>query len=70
MYSETGIKLAVFQAAYLTVFAWIIATLFYQFTEGHSMLWITVACVLMSALVFILYIMGKNNFANVKEEAN
>lgn len=68
MYRETGIKLAVFQSAYLTVFAWIVATLFYQITEGHSALWILTACVLMGLLVFILYIMGKKNFGNVREE--
>lgn len=68
MYRETGIKLAVFQSAYLTVFAWIVATLFYQITEGHSALWIFTACVLMGLLVLILYIMGKKNFANVREE--
>jgi len=68
MYRETGIKLAVFQSAYLTVFAWIVATLFYQITEGHSALWIFTACALMGVLVLILYIMGKKNFGNVREE--
>ncbi|HOP62026.1 MAG TPA: Fe(2+) transporter permease subunit FeoB [Spirochaetota bacterium] len=68
MYRETGIKLAAFQSAYLTVFAWIVATLFYQITEGHSIAWIITASVLMAALVYLLHIMGKYNFANVREE--
>ncbi len=68
MYRETGIKLAVFQSAYLTVFAWIVATLFYQIAEGHNVVWIITACALMGALVFILHLMGRYNFSNVREE--
>ena len=68
MYRETGIKLAAFQSAYLTVFAWITATLFYQIAEGHSIVWIITASALMAALVYLLHLMGKYNFANVREE--
>jgi ferrous iron transport protein B len=68
MYRETGIKLAVFQSAYLTVFAWIVATLFYQIAEGHNAVWIITASALMGALVFILHLMGRYNFGNVREE--
>lgn len=68
MYRETGIKLAVFQSAYLTVFAWIVATLFYQIAEGHNAMWLITASALMGALVFILHLMGKYNFSNVREE--
>lgn len=69
MFRETGIRLAVLESAYLTFFAWIIATLFYQLSEGHDLLWIVTACGLMGLLIFALYLMGKYNFANIKEEA-
>lgn len=65
---EAGIRLALFQSAYLTTFAWIVATIFYQLAEGHSLFWIIIALSLMMVLVAILYILGKNDFANLKEE--
>ncbi|HPD77268.1 MAG TPA: Fe(2+) transporter permease subunit FeoB [Spirochaetota bacterium] len=65
---EAGIRLALFQSAYLTIFAWIVATIFYQLAEGHSLFWIIIALSLMMVLVAILYILGKNDFANLKEE--
>jgi ferrous iron transport protein B len=69
MFRETGIKLAAVESIYLTVFAWIVATLFYQISEGHSIFWIAAASVLMGLLILALYLMGKYNFANIKEEA-
>jgi ferrous iron transport protein B len=69
MFRETGIKLAAVESVYLTVFAWIVATLFYQLSEGHSIFWIAAASVLMGLLILALYLMGKYNFANIKEEA-
>jgi len=68
MFRETGIKLAAVESAYLTILAWIVATLFYQLTEGHNILWIVTACTLMGLLILALYLMGKYNFANIKEE--
>lgn len=69
MFRETGIKLAAVESVYLTVFAWIVATLFYQLSEGHNILWIGSACGLMGLLIVALYIMGRYNFADIKEEA-
>jgi len=48
---EAGIKFAFGVAAYLTVLAWIVATLFYQITAGHSMFWIIFAAAMSSLLV-------------------
>ena len=67
MFRETGIKLAAVESVYLTLFAWIVATLFYQLSEGHNILWIGSACGLMGLLIAALYIMGRYNFANIKE---
>jgi ferrous iron transport protein B len=44
---------------YLTVLAWIVATLFYQLTIGHSVLWISVAIALLLLIVLVFYLLGK-----------
>lgn len=48
IYRETNIKWAVFAVFYLTVLAWIIATIYYQFSiffvnPGQSILWIAIS---------------------------
>jgi len=39
---EAGLLITYLSVGYLTVIAWIIATLFYQITIGHTLLWIVV----------------------------
>lgn len=36
MYKEIGLKYTIFQTSYSTILAWIVATLFFQITTGHS----------------------------------
>ncbi|MDD4614496.1 MAG: ferrous iron transport protein B [Caldisericia bacterium] len=50
---EAGLLITYLSVGYLTVIAWIIATLFYQITIGHTLLWIVVPL----AMSFGLYIL-------------
>ena len=52
---EAGLRLALLQSAYLTIFAWIVATLFYQLAEGYNLLWIITALCIIILLIAILY---------------
>lgn len=47
---EIGTKPGLILAGYTTLLAWIVATLFYQVTIGHSVLWISVALLLLSGI--------------------
>lgn len=51
---EAGTLITYLSVGYLTVIAWIIATLFYQITIGHSILWIVVPLA-MSVGLYILF---------------
>lgn len=57
---EAGKTLATIIILYTTLTAWIIATLFYQLTLGHSILWISVALGLSASITLTFYIAGKN----------
>lgn len=44
--------------AYLTVLAWIVATLFFQITVGHSILWIAVPFAMLAAIYGLFHLIG------------
>lgn len=56
---EMGWKLTVLLGIYLTILAWIIATLFYQITLAHQIVWIIIAFGFISIIVGFLYWAGK-----------
>jgi ferrous iron transport protein B len=58
---EIGMKLAVIQMTYLTILGWIVAVLFYQLVEAHSLLWIGISIGSAVALVVTFYILGKTS---------
>jgi len=57
MYKEIGLAYTVFQMVYSTVLAWVLATLFYQITAGHSGGMIITAIVVLGVLIgsIVLY---------------
>ena len=64
---ETGWLFGLLNAGYLTLLAWITATLFYQITTGHQFLWITVSIILISSVIIGLYILKiSNKFMAIK----
>lgn len=52
---EAGLFFGFLNAFYLTVLAWIVSTLFYQITIGHSLLWIATAFLLFTGLAAMFY---------------
>ena len=46
---------------YLTVLGWIVATLFYQITIGHQIIWIIVPLLFFGIIILIFYLLGKKN---------
>jgi ferrous iron transport protein B len=59
---EMGPKFGWLAMAYLTVLAWVTATLFYQITVGHQALWIGVALVILAAIGGVFWWLGKQSF--------
>jgi ferrous iron transport protein B len=57
---ETGWFIGAINAAYLTILAWITATLFYQITVGHQVLWIIIPIVLLGAMIGSFILLRKN----------
>ncbi|MBN1500816.1 MAG: Fe(2+) transporter permease subunit FeoB [Spirochaetes bacterium] len=55
---ETGKFMGTLNAVYLTVLAWITATLFYQITVGHSLLWIVFSVILFLLMAATLKWLG------------
>ncbi|HNZ25847.1 MAG TPA: Fe(2+) transporter permease subunit FeoB [Spirochaetota bacterium] len=65
---ETGWLFGLLNAGYLTLLAWITATLFYQITTGRQPLWIIVSILLISGVIIGLYILKfSNKFTTIKE---
>jgi ferrous iron transport protein B len=65
---EMGSGLGWFLAGYLTVAAWIVATLVYQFASGPSLVWILIPLALLAGiLVLFRYIGGRMSKATVAE---
>ncbi len=63
---EVGRGVAMVQVTYITVLGWVTATLFYQFTIGHSVVWIGFSFFLLALMIigFKIYglrVQGKEN---------
>lgn len=61
MTKEIGVGYTLLSTVYLTVLAWAVATLFYQFTLGHSLLWIAVAIVLLVLMALAFAAIGRRS---------
>ncbi|MEN6499420.1 MAG: Fe(2+) transporter permease subunit FeoB [Rectinema sp.] len=59
MTREMGIKYTLIATAYIAVISWSVATLFYQITLGHSLLWILFPVGLIAVMIFVLRALGK-----------
>ncbi len=59
-FREMGPLYAIIQVTYLTVLAWIIATLFFQITSGGNLLFILISLGMLAAFAVFFYVMGKN----------
>jgi ferrous iron transport protein B len=59
MAREIGSRYALVSALYLLVVAWSVATLFYQFTLGGSVLWVGVALGLLALMVLMFWMLGR-----------
>jgi ferrous iron transport protein B len=67
---ELGKGFGLLNVIYLTVLAWITATLFYQITVAHQLLWIA-ACLLLLVFIFALFtVIGKKSGIRVEEESS
>jgi ferrous iron transport protein B len=66
MTREMGIKYTLIATAYIAVISWSVATLFYQITLGHNLLWILFPLGLIAAMIFVLWYFGKQ----AEEEAS
>ncbi len=56
---EIGPKYGWLSIIYLTVLAWIIATLYFQITIMHSLIWIIIPIIMLILIGFIFYYLGK-----------
>jgi ferrous iron transport protein B len=56
---ETGVLFGLLNGLYLTVLAWITATLFYQVVAGHQLIWILVPLILLGGIILSFYLMGR-----------
>lgn len=61
MTKEIGVGYTLLSTVYLTVLAWAVATLFYQFTLGHSPLWIAVAAALLALMALVFAAIGRRS---------
>ena len=59
---EIGIAMGSILVIYLTILGWIVATLFYQITMGHQIIWIGIPVLLLGILILGFYILGKTKF--------
>jgi ferrous iron transport protein B len=57
----TGKGYGTLLVTYLTLLAWIVATLFYQIFEGGSILWIGTALVMLLGIYFSFVVMGRRS---------
>ncbi len=58
-FREAGKFYGTVLVTYVTVLAWVISVLFYQFAEGRSIFWIAAALVVYGMIYLSLYTMGK-----------
>ncbi len=59
VYREAGIGVAAAQTFYMTVLAWIVSVLFFQFTAVMDFFWITVALLLFIMIIAAFYAAGR-----------
>jgi ferrous iron transport protein B len=57
---EIGAKLAVVLASYLTLLAWIVATLVYQIGIAHQPMWIAIPLIMLVLIAFCLRLIGQS----------
>ena len=60
-FREVGTGYGSLLMAYLTLLAWIVATLFYQVAVGHSALWIAVPIAMLGLVILTLLWLGRRN---------
>ena len=68
VYREAGIGVAVAQTLYMTVLAWIVSVLFYQFAAGGDFFWISVAIALFIIVIALFYAAGRIINGKVKHK--
>lgn len=56
---EIGVAFSSILFGYLTLLGWCVATLYFQVTTGHSLLWIAVACAFLAATAVFFYGLGR-----------
>ena len=56
---EIGVAFSSILFGYLTLLGWCVATLYFQVTTGHSLLWIAVACAFLAATAAFFYGLGR-----------
>jgi ferrous iron transport protein B len=66
---ELGKGYGFLNALYLTLLGWIIATLFYQITVAHQLIWIAVPLVLLGLIVGLFAYLGKTAGIKLEEES-
>lgn len=58
-YRELGLFFWSLLMVYLTLLAWLAATLFYQIVLGHSIFWISISLGLLALIIIVFFILGK-----------
>ncbi|CAG34872.1 ferrous iron transport protein B [Desulfotalea psychrophila] len=61
---EMGGFYTMIMATYCTMLAWSVATLFYQIAEGHNILYILLACLILASVYGLLHLIGKKERIN------
>lgn len=56
---EIGVAFSSILFGYLTLLGWCVATLYFQVTTGHSLLWIAAACAFLAATAAFFYGLGR-----------
>lgn len=64
-FKEMGWKLTLFQAVYSTMLAWVLATLFFQVTVGHSAIWIISSLFVLFLSVSGIYFWAHKNSGEI-----
>jgi len=58
VYREAGGKVAVAQILYMTILAWIVSVMFYQFTVGFDVFWITASSMMLFLVILTFVFTG------------
>jgi ferrous iron transport protein B len=62
---EAGVLMGILNAVYLTLLAWITATLFYQITAGHQLLWIIMPLVFIGLIIACFVLLKRSKSLNM-----